>query len=453
MPKGKSTRAPAAPTTIPDALIESRVTFAPKARSVRPAKPAAMPSIFTVGDVLNDTYEIRRVLGSGANGQVFEAHDKLLNRRVAIKAAWPTTHAALGPMLRKEAQALAALRHPAIVSIHAMSVHEGTEYFVMENVLGVTLDEHLKRRKGEKMPLLEALDVLVSLAEGLAAVHRAGIAHRDVKPSNVMLAPGNRVVLMDLGLVLPEFEPTSSIAKGTPNYMAPESILGVIEPGDAHLVDTYALGCLAYLLACGKLPYEAKTTIAVAQKHVEDPVPPLGDDAPPKLAALVGEMLAKDPLARPQQLESVSFRLRAIRSAQSSAPQHAAEKFSVLVVDDDKDIAKLVKMTVRAAVPSADVTIATSAKQALEIVRASPPHLLFLDIQMPDMNGVELYMVLRAERLAERTTIVAASAAAKRADVELMYSLGVARFLEKGAGFRADVAAVTKEIFEVSSAT
>ncbi|HEY2369470.1 MAG TPA: response regulator, partial [Polyangiaceae bacterium] len=112
------------------------------------------------------------------------------------------------------------------------------------------------------------------------------------------------------------------------------------------------------------------------------------------------------------------------------------------------DIAKLVKMTVRSAVPTADVAIATSAKQALDLVRASPPRLLFLDIQMPDMNGVELYMVLRAERLAERTTIVAASAAAKPADVELLYSLGVARFLEKGAAFRAGVAAVAKEIFE-----
>jgi len=445
MAKGKSTRAPAAPT-IPDALATSRVSLAPKPRSVRPAKPAAMPSIFSVGDVLSDTYEIRRVLGSGANGQVFEAHDRLLNRRVAIKAAWPT-HASLGPMLRKEAQALAALRHPAIVSIHAMDVHVGTEYFVMENVLGVTLDEHLRRRSGEKMPLLEALDLLVSLAEGLAAVHRAGIAHRDVKPSNVMLAPGNRVVLMDLGLVLPEFEPTSPIAKGTPNYMAPESILGVIEPGDAHLVDTYALGVLAFLLFEGKLPFEAKTTIAVAQKHVEDPVPPMGEGTPPKLAALVAEMLAKDPLARPQQLESVSFRLRAIRNALTE-PRPAAEKFCVLVVDDDRDIAKLVKMTVRGAVPAADVTIATSAKQALDLVRASPPHLLFLDIQMPDMNGVELYMVLRAERLAERTTIVAASAAAKPADVELLYSLGVARFLEKGTGFRAAVSSVSKEIHE-----
>lgn len=451
MPKVKTTRAPAAPT-IPDALIESRVSLAPKARSVRPAKPAPMPAIFAAGDVLNDAYEIRRTLGSGANGQVFEAHDKLLNRRVAIKAAWPSM-AALGPMLRKEAQALAALRHPAIVSIYAMNMHEGTEYFVMENVLGVTLDEHLKRRKGEKLPLPEALDVLVSLAEGLAAVHRAGIAHRDVKPSNVMLAPGNRVVLMDLGLVLPEFEPTSPIAKGTPNYMAPESILGVIEPGGAHLVDTYALGVLAFLLTCGKLPFEGKSTIAVAQKHVEDPAPPLGDDVPPKLASLVGEMLAKDPLARPQQLESVSFRLRAIRNALTTTHRESAEKFGVLVVDDDKDIAKLVKMTVRAAVPSADVTVATSAKQALDLVRASAPRLLFLDIQMPDMNGVELYMVLRAERLAERTTIVAASAAAKPADVELLYSLGVARFLEKGAGFRAAVGAVTKEIFEVSSAT
>ncbi len=405
--------------------------------------------IFPLGTVLAGTYELRDVLGSGSNGQVFDAQDLALNRRVAIKAAWPSTPA-LAPLLRKEAQALAAIRHPAIVAVHALGSHEGVDYFVMEHVLGVTLDEHVRRRQaaGEPVALTEALDVLVALAEGLAAVHRAGIAHRDVKPANVLLAPGHRVVLADLGLVLSELDGPTHKAQGTPNYMAPESILGAIAPGAAHLVDVYALGVLAFWLTSGKLPYEAKTSSQVARLHIDAAIPEL-PSAPPKLAALVTEMLAKDPFARPQQLEGVSFRLRAIRAAVADTKPHASS-FRVLVVDDDRDIAKMIKITVRAAVPKAEIEVATNAKQALEIARAKPPDLLVLDLQMPGMNGIELYMALRGERLAERCTVVAASAAAKPADVELLYELGVARFVEKGSSFRASIAGVAKEIHDAT---
>jgi serine/threonine-protein kinase len=410
------------------------------------ARASAPPAtIFRLGTVLSGIYELRDVLGSGSNGQVFDAQDRALNRRVAIKAAWPD-HPGLAPLLRKEAQALAAIRHPSIVGVHAMGQHEGIEYFVMEHVLGVTLDEHVRRRQstGEPIALGEALDVLVALSEGLAAIHRGGIAHRDVKPANVLLAPGPRVVLADLGLVLSDLEGPTRKAQGTPNYMAPESILGSIAPGAARLVDVYALGVLAFWLVAGKLPFEAKTSMEVARLHVEARVPEL-TGAPPKLAELVAEMLAKDPLLRPQQLEGVSFRLRALRGAIGDA-KPAPSSFRVLIVDDDRDIAKMIKITIRAAVPKADVEVATSAHAALEMVRHKAPDLMVLDLQMPGMNGIELYMALRGEHLAERCTVVAASAAAKPADVELLYSLGVARFVEKGANFRAAIAAVAKEI-------
>lgn len=406
-------------------------------------------TIFPLGSVLGGVYELRDVLGSGSNGQVFDAHDRALNRRVAVKAAWPAIPA-LAPLLRKEAQALAAIRHPAIVTAHAMGAHDGIDYFVMEHVLGVTLDAHAKERRavGDPLSVAESLDLLIALAEGLAAVHRAGIAHRDVKPANVLLAPGNRVVLADLGLVLSDLDGPTRKSQGTPNYMAPESILGTIAPGAAPLVDVYALGVLAFWLLTGRLPYEARTSIEVARLHIEASIPEV-TGAPPKLAFLVTEMLAKDPHGRPQQLEGVSFRLRAMRAA-LAATKPVASTFRVLVVDDDREIAKLVKLTVRAALPKADVEVATNARQALDLVRDKPPDLLFLDLQMPGMNGVELYMALRGERLAERCTVVAASAAAKPSDVELLYALGVARFLEKGAQFRARVAAVAKEVHDAT---
>jgi serine/threonine-protein kinase len=406
--------------------------------------------IFRVGDVLSDVYEIRGVLGEGGNGQVFEAFDRLLQRRVAIKAQWPSM-AKLGPFLRNEARALAAVRHPSLVTVHAMGTHAGSEYLVMELVSGVSLAAYLDRRiaSGERVGLHEALDILVAVAEGLAAVHRAGIAHRDVKPANVMLAPPSRVVLADFGLVVPEFAAGTPDLHGTPEYMAPETIQGEISPGTAHLVDTYALGVLAFELFTGRVPYESESFVEVTMMHVDAPIPEL-PGVPRKVAALVHEMMAKDPLARPQQIESVVWRLRALKTSEVSIVPPKA--FDVVVVDDQPDIAKLMAMYVKSAVPSADVAIATSAKQALELVRQKSPSLMIVDLMMPEMTGVELYMYLRGERLAERSTVVAVSAGAGDADVAMLYELGVAHFVEKGTELRRRISEIAKEVFAVVGA-
>jgi serine/threonine-protein kinase len=400
------------------------------------------PQLFGVGDLVGGVYEIRSLLGAGANGEVYEAFDRGLHRRVAIKASWPEP--LLRDLLKKEAQALAAIRHPSLVTVHALGTHADVDYFVMELVPGVTLEAHVERRKasGEPLGVDEALDIVVAIAEGLAAVHRAGIAHRDVKPSNVMLAPGNRVLLTDFGLVVPEYRASNPEFSGTPEYMAPEAIRGEVAQGAGHLVDVYALGVLAFELLSGRLPYEG-TFVQILQAHMDAPVPELPGVAP-KLAELVREMMAKAPDARPQQLEGVAWRLRTLRA--EIGAQSQPRPFSVVIVDDDKDIAKLLAMYVRAAVPSAKVDVATSPRAALELVRASEPRLLVMDLMMPEMNGIELYMYLRGERLAEHTTIVAVSAGARPADVELLYELGVAHFVPKGTELRPRITEIAKQL-------
>src|SRR6185369_11186333 len=102
----------------------------------------------------------------------------------------------------------------------------------------VTLEEHLKQRRSrnEVLTLSEALELLIAIADGLAAIHQAGIAHRDVKPGNLMVAPGGRIVFTDFGLFAPQFERIARVA-GSPEYMAPEAIRNQVEPGRAHLVD------------------------------------------------------------------------------------------------------------------------------------------------------------------------------------------------------------------------
>jgi serine/threonine protein kinase len=271
--------------------------------------------VFAIGEVLEGKYEIRSVLGSGGMGQAFEAHDIPLNRRVAIKAPWSSIDPA---SIKKEAQALAAIRHTSMVAVHAIGQHRGVDYVVMERIYGVSLDAHLRRRRsaGERYGLGEGLQVLSALAEGLAAVHRAGIAHRDVKPENIMLTPGHRLVLMDFGIFVPEFElQEQSLPAGSPAYMAPETISGTLAPGAGHLVDTYALGVIAYEILSGDLPYNGATVVEVLDGHMRGAVPDVGaarPDVPKRLSTLIARLMSKEPSDRPESMDDVAYELRAI---------------------------------------------------------------------------------------------------------------------------------------------
>jgi len=201
-----------------------------------PVPIAALPppeasALLRVGTILNDTFEIRALLGEGGMGQVYEAHDLALNRRVAVKVAWPH----IMTSIRDEARALAALRDPCTVAVYAMGKHGALEYVVMELIHGISLATRLEAHyaAGTRMDTIEAIAILARVADGLAAVHRAGIAHRDIKPGNIMLAPGDRVVLMDFGIFQPVYETGGRRAlSGSPAYMAPELFTDTVAPGE-----------------------------------------------------------------------------------------------------------------------------------------------------------------------------------------------------------------------------
>ncbi|MCC6646641.1 MAG: protein kinase [Polyangiaceae bacterium] len=408
--------------------------------------PDDVRDIFEVGQVLSDTYEIRAVIGAGGMGQVFEAHDLLLHRKVAIKAAWPELR---DSPVRKEAQALAAIRHPGLVQVYAAGTHDGVEYVVMERVVGVSLDTHLERRasQGERLEITEALDLLIPITDALVAVHGAGIAHRDIKPGNVMLATGGRVVLMDLGLFLPEFDVAAQVTiAGSPQYMSPEAITNSVEPGAGGLVDLYALGVVAFELLTGQPPFAGATPEEVWDRHLYDPVPDPGAlrvETPAELSRLVTELLSKDPGQRPQSAEAALFRLRAIRAQVATQPREA--QLSVLVVDDDKDLAKILSFYVKKAAPSAEIRVAANGEAAIAAIREREPHLLLLDLHMPKMSGVEVCMYLRGEGVAEHMSIAVVSAGAQEEDRSLLGTLGIHRFIQKGDGLAAAVATLVKE--------
>jgi serine/threonine protein kinase len=275
------------------------------------------------GTVLGGEFEVRELIGEGGMGQVYEAQDRLLNRRVAVKVGWPD----LASSVLVEAQALAALRHPGVVAIHSVGRHADMDYVVMELIRGPTLEDHMRRQRSRRSPfaVMEAVELLVGIAESLGAVHRAGMAHRDVKPANIILAPGDRVVLTDFGIFQPEIYAASGLSPaGSPPYMAPETIRKTVRPGEAYLVDTYALGVVAFELLTGDTPFPIDNVRLVFWMHLmQDPPEPRAhrSEVPIRLSALVREMLAKDPRARPQSMEEVTWTLRRVRGADPLAPQ------------------------------------------------------------------------------------------------------------------------------------
>jgi serine/threonine protein kinase len=412
--------------------------------------PHRTPCILAIGELLSDTYEICGLLGTGAMGQVFEAHDRALDRRVAIKVMLPGAGLT---SLRREAQVLAAIRHPGTVTVHALGAHRGIDYMVMERLYAVSLLEHLTQRRnaGALFTVGEALDILLGLAEGMVAVHRAGVAHRDIKPANIMLAPGNRVVLVDFGIFLSGDGADGRIA-GSPAYMAPEAIAGAVAPGAGHLVDLYAVGVVAFELLTGRVPFDGGDVATVFEGHLRQPAPSMAEhrkDVPPALSTLIGEMLAKSPRERPQSAESVLWQLRVIQTQSHAALRD--EAFSVLIVDDDPDAIRLIELVVRAAVPGAEICVAQCGERALELVRERQPDLMLLDLEMPGTNGLEVCIYLRGTRLADRCTIVPVSGKAQDHDRQLLQQLGVTHFVPKGPSLRQRLAPVVQEVHRLVS--
>jgi CheY-like chemotaxis protein len=402
----------------------------------------APTGIFGLGEVIADAYEIRAILGQGGMGQVFDAWDKNLSRRVAIKANFPDVPLTVRP----EAQGLAAIRHTGVVGVYAFGVHNDIDYMVMEHVAGVTLAHHLERLENDGLPLVERLDVLVAVADGLAAIHRAGISHGDVKPENILLSASGRVVLTDLGLVRAAYEPDAGLVAGAPAYMAPEIITPKFVNAGWHLIDVYAFGVLAFRVLSGKLPFTAEGALELVLKHAEEPAPKLeGMGLPRKLSELVDTLLAKEPTERPQSMDGVVWQLRAAKEeVERAKAAPAATNLTVLVVDDDADIARLVAMYVKQAAPGAEVSIARDAQQALEIFRKKPPRLVFLDLMMPKMSGFELFTYLRGVHLVDASTVVAMSAGGSATDVQLMLELGAHDFIPKGPELRGRVTRIAQ---------
>ncbi|MFH9086726.1 serine/threonine-protein kinase [Streptomyces sp. NPDC017673] len=262
-----------------------------------------------VQGLLADRYQLQDRLGSGAMGEVWRADDRLLGRPVAVKLL-RTDEAADAERFRLEARTAGRLNHPNVVGVYDFGSHHGRLYLVMELVDGWSLAQERSLR-GALDPH-EAAALAAHVASGLAAAHRQGVIHRDVKPANVMLSADRTAKIADFGIARFADEAAAGLTAtgkivGTADYLAPERALG----RPAHPAsDVYSLGCVLYELLTGRPPFRGATPLAVVRQHVDAAPPPpdrLRPDVPQELSDYVLLLLAKEPAQRPTADEAADW--------------------------------------------------------------------------------------------------------------------------------------------------
>ena len=251
--------------------------------------------------MLRDRYEIRSTLGRGGMAIVYEGHDLVLDRPVAIKvlAERYAGDERFVTRFQREARAAAGLSHPNIVSVFDTGDAGGEHYIVMELLRGETLADVLEREGS--LSEGRAARIAGIVAQALQAAHDQGFVHRDVKPGNVMLSPSGDVKVMDFGIARAATDETltqTGMVLGTASYLSPEQSKG--DPVD-HRSDIYSLGCVLYEMLAGRPPFSGGSPVSVAYQHVnEDPEPPsrVNPAVPAELESVVMRALQKDPEAR-----------------------------------------------------------------------------------------------------------------------------------------------------------
>ena len=272
-----------------------------------------------VGVTLSGRYRLQRLIATGGMGQVWEAVDSRLGRRVAVKVlkAEFSTDAEFVERFRAEARTVAMLNHPGIASVYDygetdMDGEGRTAYLVMELVNGEPLNSVLKRTG--RLSLRHALDMLEQTGRALQVAHTAGLVHRDVKPGNILITPTGQVKLTDFGIAKAvDAAPVTQtgMVMGTAQYIAPEQALG----HDATAAsDVYALGVVGYESVSGKRPFTGDGALTVAMKHIKETPPPLPADLPPNVRELIEITLVKNPGMRYRSGGPFADAVAAVRS-------------------------------------------------------------------------------------------------------------------------------------------
>ncbi|MBW2732787.1 MAG: protein kinase [Deltaproteobacteria bacterium] len=372
-------------------------------------------------------------------GLVYLATDASLQREVAIKVLLPRYAAdeRVAKRFRLEAVSMAAVRAENVVQIFAFGDYEGHPYFVMEYVPGYTVGNLIENANnhGEQLYLDVVIGILKQVCRGLEAVHARGIVHRDIKPANMLIGPRFRVAITDFGLVETIRSSAERDLAGTPLYLAPEIIRRQEISAELRFSsDIYALGISSYEMLTGQVPFDGESIKEILRRHLKEDPKPLSDfrsDLPPGVQDVVLHALSKEPGDRPRLGMDFIDALVAARDAASGAPYQRLGGPRVLIVDDDPETRTIFRTAIKVGFPDTSVVEATDGVQGLDLAKTTKPDLMFVDLNMPGMNGLELVASLRADESTHEMELVVVSSNLDTEACRLLGSLGVTTFLAK----------------------
>ena len=366
-------------------------------------------------------YRVEHRLGAGGMGEVFLATDTRLERQVAFKILAPNFAQDPDHMQRfwQEAKLMSGISHPNIAHLYDVGKHSGVDFIVMEFVPGEPLS---KRIAAGHLTLKEIVQYGCQIAEGLDAAHSQGIVHRDIKPANIMITDRGHVKVLDFGLAKTRPKQRAATAArnddtqrmtdlnvvmGTVHYMSPEQALG---RDVDHRSDIFSLGAVLYEMATARPPFEganAQETLARILTSRPEAMARFNYDVPPELDRIVLKCLEKDPEDRYQTAREVAVDLRCLLREQPSgsaaAPvskqsdKKAKGRITAVIVDDEE----LARMVLREYIDEAsDIDVVAECGNGFEAVKAIAdfkPDLVFLDVQMPKLNGFEVLELIGRE--------------------------------------------------------
>ena len=295
-----------------------------------------------INRTLDDRYTLLECVGSGGMADVYRAHDKLLDRSVAVKILHTqfNNDDEFITRFQREAQAAARLSHPNIVNIYDVGKDQDIDYIVMEYVSGETLKQRIQRLG--PLPTEMVTFIAAEIAEALENAHQNRIIHCDIKPHNILITRTGRIKVTDFGIARAATSATmtqTGTILGSVHYFSPEQAKGVMITAKS---DIYSLGVVMYEMLTGNVPFTGETPISIALKHLqEEPAPPrdINPEIPPVLEMIVLKALAKSPDDRYVDMNAMSTDLRL-------AQNYSRDQHTKRLAKDDFPTQVLPKLTV-----------------------------------------------------------------------------------------------------------
>ena len=256
-----------------------------------------------IGMLIGDRYEILEKIGTGGMSDVYKGKDHKLNRFVAVKVLKQefSENANFVSKFRVEAQAAAGLMHPNIVNVYDVGQEDGIYYIVMELVEGITLKKYIEKKA--RLSFKEAISIAIQVSMGIEAAHNNHIIHRDIKPQNIIISKEGKVKVTDFGIAKAATSNTiTSNVMGSVHYTSPEQARGGYSDEKS---DIYSLGITLFEMLTGRVPFNGETTVAIAIKHIQEPMPSPKDfvsEIPSSVEQIVYKCCQKSPDRRYQSM-------------------------------------------------------------------------------------------------------------------------------------------------------